>query len=304
MLFAAIDIGSNAVRLYFANVYDKNKHIVVEKASLIRIPLRLGQDVFDIGYISDIKRKELLQTVTAFKMLIDVYKPLSYHACATAAMREASNRDEIVSEINNKTGVKLHVIDGLEEAKIIGASDVVETEKNYKYTLYIDVGGGSTEISIVNNATFIDSNSFRIGTIRMLCGKDEPLEWERLKNWLQNYIHLSQELICVGSGGNINKLAKIYGNYEQRILSYKNLEKGFIEIVNTPLKDRIEKMGMRPDRADVIEPAAKIFMYIMKNIQAHAIYVPKIGLADGIIHEVYKSFINQNNCVLSNKPMV
>lgn len=151
MLFAAIDIGSNAVRLYFANVYDKNKHIVVEKASLIRIPLRLGQDVFDIGYISDTKRKELLQTVTAFKMLIDVYKPLSYHTCATAAMREAANRDEIVAEILSKTQVAVHVIDGLEEARIIGATDVVETDKKYKYTLYIDVGGGSTEISIVNS---------------------------------------------------------------------------------------------------------------------------------------------------------
>lgn len=138
----------------------------------------------------------------------------------------------------------------------------------------------------------MDSNSFRIGTIRMLCGKDEPSEWERLKSWLENYNHISDELICVGSGGNINKLAKIYGNYEQRILSYKNLEKGYAEIVNTPLKDRIEKMGMRPDRADVIEPAARIFMYIMKNINAQAIYVPKIGLADGIIHEVYKSFMS------------
>ena len=287
MLFAAIDIGSNAVRLYFANVYDKHHHIVVEKASLIRIPIRLGEDVFNIGYISDNKRKDLLQTITAFKMLIDVYKPVRYYACATAAMREAGNKDEIVTEIYKNTAVEVHVIDGIEEARIIGTADVVDTDRKSEYTLYIDVGGGSTEISIVNKETFIDSNSFRIGTIRMLYGKDESAEWERLKNWLEKYSNISGELICVGSGGNINKLAKIYGNYEQRILSYKNLEKGHIEIVNTPLIERIEKMGMRPDRADVIEPAAKIFLFIMKHIQAKAIYVPKIGLSDGIVKAMY-----------------
>ncbi len=305
MLFAAIDIGSNAVRLYFANVYEKNKHIAIEKASLIRIPLRLGEDVFNTGYISETKKQELLQTLTAFKMLIDVYKPLSYCACATAAMREAANRNEIVSEIKNTTGVSVQVIDGLEEARIIGATEILDDDKKYEYTLYIDVGGGSTEISIVRNETFIDSGSFRIGTIRMLYGKDEPSEWERMKTWLEKHLYISKELICVGSGGNINKLAKIYGNYEQRLLSYKNLEKGYYEIAHTPLNDRIEKMGMRPDRADVIEPAAKIFMQIMKNIQAQIIYVPKIGLADGIIHEVYKSHIlNLNNCTIGYKPIV
>jgi len=292
MLFAAIDMGSNAVRLYFANVFLKNKEVVVEKASLIRIPVRLGEDAFSIGYISDEKRKNLIQTVTAFKMLIDVYKPLSYKACATSAMREASNNIEIVNEIKEKTGVDVQIIDGIEEARILCETRSVELEDKYKYALYIDVGGGSTEISVVKDNVLIDSNSFRIGTIRMLCHKDEEIEWIKMKTWLNRYEADFNTFYCVGSGGNINKLEKIYGNYEEKTLSYKNLERGYNNIIETSMADRIKVMGMRPDRADVIEPAAKIFLTIMDTIKAQAIFVPKVGLADGLIHQLYYEYIN------------
>ncbi len=287
MLFAAIDIGSNAVRLYFANIFEKKNLIVAEKASLIRIPVRLGEDVFDIGYISDEKRKNLIQTITAYKMLIDVYKPITYKACATAAMREASNKWEIIEEIKAKAGVDVNIIDGLEEARIVCATDVIESDCRYKYALYVDVGGGSTEISVVKNHKLVNSNSFRIGTIRMLLKKDEPTEWERMKSWLSYYGSKIENLICIGSGGNINKLAKIYGDYEERLLTYKNLLKAYQQIKETSIIDRIEKMGMRPDRADVIEPASEIFIAIMQAINAKTIYVPKIGLPDGLIHEMY-----------------
>ena len=287
MLLAAIDIGSNAVRLYFANIFIKNSVVVAEKASLIRIPVRLGEDVFSIGYISDVKRKDLLQTMTAFKMLIDVYKPLRYMACGTSAMREASNNTEIIKEIKEKAGIDVKIIDGLEEARIVGATNIIDVDCKYKYAMYIDVGGGSTEISVVQNHKLVDSNSFKIGTIRMLCNKVDEAEWGRMSEWLKTYKADFDKFFCIGSGGNINKLAKIYGCYEDRTLAYKNLEKGYLEIAVTPLTERIEKMGMRPDRADVIEPAAKIFLTIMKTIKAKAIYVPKIGLSDGLIYMMY-----------------
>ena len=294
MLLAAIDIGSNAVRLYFANIFSKNDVIIAEKASLIRIPVRLGEDVFSIGSISEIKRKDLIKTMTAFKMLIDVYKPVRYMACATSAMREASNNIEIVKEIKEKAGIDIKIIDGMEEARIVGATNIRKLDDKYKYAMYIDVGGGSTEISVVQNHELRSSNSFKIGTIRMLCNKVKESEWHKMKTWLKTFNEDFDKFLCVGSGGNINKLAKIYGCYEDNTLSYSNLETGYLQIASTSLADRIEKMGMRPDRADVIEPAAKIFLTIMKNIKAKAIYVPKIGLSDGLIYMMYNESMKEN----------
>lgn len=300
MLFAAIDIGSNAVRLFFANVFIKKGEIVAEKASLIRIPLRLGEDVFNKGYISDEKRKDLLQTMTAFKMLIDVYKPNDFIACATSAMREASNKADIVNEISKKAGIDIKIIDGIEEAQILCKTNCKELDSKYKYAMYIDVGGGSTDISIVKNHQLYDSNSFKIGTIRMLCNKVESDEWLKMKSWLSSFNNDFKKIYCIGSGGNINKLAKIYGNYNDKTLTYTDLERGYNHIVKTPIIERIEKMGMRPDRADVIEPAAKIFLTIMDTINARAIYVPKVGLADGLIHQMYTEYIKEINEICKN----
>ena len=293
MLFAAIDIGSNAVRLYFANVFVKNNIVIAEKASLIRIPVRLGEDVFEIGYITDAKRDNLIKTMAAFKLLIDVYKPVNYTACATSAMREASNNTAVIKDIKEKAGIDVKIIDGLEEARIVCATNNLEPAGMFKYAMYIDVGGGSTDISVVQNHKLISSNSFKIGTIRMLCNKVEKSEWAKMKNWLITFSGDFDKFLCIGSGGNINKLAKIYGKYEDRTLSYTKLEKGYKQIVATPVLERIEKMGMRPDRADVIEPAAKIFLTIMKTINASSIYVPKIGLSDGLIYMMYNNNLLQ-----------
>jgi len=290
MLFAAIDIGSNAVRLYFANAFNKNNTVVIEKASLIRIPVRLGEDVFNTGVISDEKRKNLLQTMAAFSTLIDVYKPLNYMACATSAMREAVNGAEIIDEIKLKTGLDISIIDGTEEARILCTLDCFNLSIQCQNTMFVDVGGGSTEISVARNHQRIISESFRIGTLRILFNKDEAREWLRMNDFLLKLKADFPGLCCIGSGGNINKLAKIYGHYQSHTISYKQLLKGYEQIRKTPLKERIEKMGMRPDRADVIEPAAQIFIKIAETIGIDTIYVPKIGLIDGLIHLLYEAY--------------
>ncbi|NVO02166.1 MAG: exopolyphosphatase [Bacteroidetes bacterium] len=290
MLFASIDIGTNAVRLFFANVFEKKGAASVEKASLIRIPLRLGEDVFSKGFISEEKTKKLLDTMMAFKLLIDVYEPVNYIACATAAMREASNSAKIINDIKQYTNLDIRVIDGIEEANILGATNNTNTNRNHDLSMYVDVGGGSTEISIVSNNKMIDSISFKIGTIRLLNNKVEETEWENMKSWLKKYKNDFGKVFLIGSGGNINKLAKIYGDNISNTLNYSVIKKAYSHLNKFTLNERIEVLGMRPDRADVILPAATIFINIMKWSKAESIYVPKIGLADGLIHKLFREY--------------
>jgi exopolyphosphatase/guanosine-5'-triphosphate,3'-diphosphate pyrophosphatase len=287
MLFASIDIGTNAVRLFFANVFEKKGAPSVEKASLIRIPLRLGEDVFSDGCISERKKKKLLDTMKAFKLLIDVYEPIQYIACATAAMREASNRVEIIEEIKKHTGLEIRIIDGIEEANILGATNNINLNLKHNLSMFVDVGGGSTEISILSDNKMVDSISFKIGTIRLLNNKVEEIEWENMKIWLKKYKNDFEKIFLIGSGGNINKISKIYGNNVSNTLTYKDLKKAYSHLNEYTLTERIEVLGMRPDRADVILPAASIFISIMKWAKIDSIYVPKIGLADGLIHKLY-----------------
>lgn len=290
MLFASIDIGTNAVRLFFANVFEKKGLPSVEKASLIRIPLRLGEDVFSIGYISEEKTKKLLDTMKAFKLLIDVYEPVRYIACATAAMREASNRVELIKEIKKITNLDIRVIDGIEEANILGATNNINISQKHKFSMYVDVGGGSTEISILSNNKMIDSISFKIGTIRLLNNKVEECEWLNMKTWLKKYRDDKSKIFLIGSGGNINKIAKNYGDNISNTLTFSDLKKANSHLNKFTLLERIEVLGMRPDRADVILPAATIFISIMKWAKIESIYVPKIGLADGLIYKLFKEY--------------
>lgn len=290
MLFASIDIGTNAVRLFFSNVFERNSVAVSEKASLIRIPVRLGEDVFELGRISDDRAEKLIKTMKAFKLLIDVYKPVDYIACATAAMREAKNGDEIVKRILEETGIDIKIIDGIEEANIVCTTNNLQISSKYKLTMYVDVGGGSTEISLLKNHTLIDSNSFKIGTIRLLTEKVKDSEWDRLKSWLKNYKSDFGKIFCVGSGGNINKLAKLYSTQTDNSLSYGDLIQARDHLSNFTLTERIETMGLRPDRADVIIPATKVFLTIMKITDCHFVHVPRIGLTDGLIYTVYNKY--------------
>lgn len=297
MLFASIDIGSNAVRLFFANVFEIKGKAVAEKASLIRIPLRLGEDVFETGCISDKRIENLMKTMNAFKLLMDVYKPVDYIACATSAMREARNGHQIIDKIKNETGINVRIIDGIEEAQVVCATNNINTGKKYTLTMYVDVGGGSTEISMLRNHVLVGSGSFKLGTIRMLGDKVDEAEWIRLKEWLKKYKKDFGKIYIVGSGGNINKLSKLYSTQPDSSLSFPNLRQGYKKLFNMTLQQRIEEMGMRPDRADVIIPAAEIFLSIMKTTKADFIFVPRIGLSDGLIYTVYKNHKEKQSIV-------
>jgi len=290
MLFASIDIGSNAVRLFFANVFELKGKPVVEKASLIRIPLRLGEDVFKTGKISESKAANLMKTMFAFKLLMEVYKPVDYIACATSAMREAENNLEILEKINKETGINIKIIDGIEEAQILCAANNVIANKKFNISMYIDVGGGSTDISIVKDHLLIGSNSFNLGTIRLLNEKVSEDEWNKLKDWLKTYTKDFGKIQLIGSGGNINKLSKLYSTQPDCSLSYHNLNHGYKCLCSLTLQQRIEEIGMRPDRADVIIPAAEIFLTVMKTIKADFVFVPRIGLSDGLIYNVYRKY--------------
>ncbi|NTW23150.1 MAG: exopolyphosphatase [Lentimicrobium sp.] len=288
MLFSSIDIGSNAVRLLFANVYESKAGPVTEKASLIRIPIRLGMDVFNNGRISDQKADDLVNTMKAFKLLIDVYKPLGYRVAATSAMREASNNEEVMARVKQEAGLEIGIIDGIEEANIISSLSNVFVNKNFSKTIYVDVGGGSTEISVLDGARFVTSNSFRIGTIRLLADKVEETEWEVMRKWLNQFKADFGRMNCIGSGGNINKITKMYGYPINNMVNFDQLQYAYKQLNSMPLDLRIERMGLRPDRADVIVPAARIFIKILKWTDINVIIAPKIGLADGLVLLQYK----------------
>ena len=288
MLFSSIDIGSNAVRLLLANVFEKNGYAVADKASLIRVPLRLGMDVFNTGSISDERVNSLIKTMKAFSYLLEVYQPIALTICATAAMREAANSADIVKRIKEETNLEVKIIDGLTEARIISQYNSNSLLPDGERTMFVDVGGGSTELSVIENHRFIASESFNIGTIRFLYEKVEDTEWERLKKWLIKFRGTNPDMICMGSGGNINKITKLYGSYKNDFIVFKDLQKACKQMEKLSVTERIDLLGLRPDRADVIVPAAKIFIFIMEWARLDKVFAPKIGLADGLVLKTYE----------------
>lgn len=292
MVFAAVDIGSNAARLLFANVFEINEKVFVEKATLVRIPTRLGEDVYSNNRISKRRADKLIDTLKAYKLLIDVYEPISYDACATAAMREAVNGLALLDRIRNEVGLKVRLIDGIEEANIIRNTNKVGFEQPDNLSMYVDVGGGSTDISIMDKHEILEVKSFKIGTLRMLKNKVKEKEWERLSEMLKKYNPHFGKLNMIGSGGNINKINKLYGDTVSFELTNKQLKDAYYYLKDFSLEERISTLGLRPDRADVIVPAAEIFLYIMDSIKAESILVPKIGLADGLVYQLYKKYKN------------
>lgn len=287
MLLGAIDIGSNAVRLYFSNVSEQDGRLQVRKVSLTRIPLRLGDDVFENNEISEKKICKLIKTIKAFRLLIEVNSPVAYRACATSAMREASNGKEIISRIAEEAGVQVEIINGVEEARILTAVHNLEEVTLHEYSLYIDVGGGSTELSVMSTRGVIASTSFRIGTVRMLSNKVKEKEWGKMYDWLMKHEAYFSKMLFVGAGGNINTLAKLYGRLPEKILPLTNLEYALRQLKGFTLQQRIELLELKPDRADVIVPAATIFHYIMKTTGAKTLLVPRIGLSDGMVSLLY-----------------
>ena len=287
--FASIDIGSNAVRLLFVNVIENNNDPVFRKSSIIRMPVRLGDDVFEHGYISQKKMDKLCETMLAFKHLMKVQDVITYRACATSAMREASNSEEVVGYVKEKTGVSIDVISGAEEAEMIfSASDKTSEYSIGKY-LYVDVGGGSTELTLFIDGEIITSNSFNIGTIRLLKKKIHKGEKDQLKDWLKTVIKSYKPDAIIGSGGNINRYFKISGKKEGKPLTYYHLLEIYESLSSYSYNDRIKVLGLNPDRADVIIPAGETFLSIMKWSGVKKIFIPKTGLSDGIVRKLYTS---------------
>lgn len=288
MRFASVDVGSNAVRLMLCHVFEQNNEPVLKKNELIRIPIRLGEDAFLYGKISDEKATKLVNTMKAFKLLIDVFDAIDYRACATAAMREAKNGSEIIERVKKEANLDLEIITGKFEAEIVYSNHVAEHLDNTASYLYIDVGGGSTELTLFNKGKCIVSQSFNIGTIRMLHDKVDRNYWQSFKEWIKENTRSHQPIIAIGSGGNINKINKILKKKESKPINYENLRELYDSLQMLTYEDRISQLGLNPDRADVIVPAAKIFLTIMKHAGIERIIVPQIGLSDGLIHLLYE----------------
>lgn len=298
MIFAAIDIGSNAGRLLVATVLEHKTRIVTEKITLVRVPLRLGMDVFEKGKISKERKELVVNTFKAYKQLMKVYKPVDFIACATSAMRDSSNGPKLIKQIKEETGIELKIIDGLTEAKVISAASNMNMNITHDHSLYIDVGGGSTELTWYEKNNLIAAKSFKIGTIRELYNLTKKEEWNDLKDWITKFEIKKSKINCICSGGNINKLTKLYGNRNRNLLSYEELQKGLNELNKYTVEQRIAELGMRADRADVIVPAGNIFERIMRWGEINILHAPKIGLADGLIVDLYKKHKGEKTVVL------
>lgn len=289
MKFAAIDVGSNAVRLLLSRVDTEGIEPIYEKVSLIRMPIRLGEDAFVNNKISQDKISRLVSTMIAFKHLMDAFEPMDYMACATSAMREAENSDEIISQIKKKSGIDLKVISGRKEAKIIYSNRIEKIIGHGNSTyLHVDVGGGSTELILFKGKKVFAYRSFNIGTIRILEGIVKKKDWNEMKEWVKSVTSEHNPDYAIGSGGNINKLFRMSGRKDGNII-----KRGDIKYLNRYLKgftleQRITKLGLRPDRGDVIVPASRIYSSVMKWGDINSMHVPQLGLADGIIHVLYK----------------
>lgn len=286
--YAAIDIGSNAIRLLIVTVIEKDGRTTqFNKTSLVRVPIRLGADVFLEGEISEANYLRLADAMIAYKLLMQTHKVIRYRACATAAMREANNGTEIVRRIKKETGIEIQIIDGKDEAAIIASTDLLDLIDTERSFLYVDVGGGSTEFTVFINGHTIASKSFKLGTIRILNDIVQNSDWEEVKKWIKKNTSEYENINLIGSGGNINS---IYKRSEKRIgepLSYFYLTNYYKKLKSLSYDDRIFELQMNPDRADVIIPATRIYLSAMKWCNAKNIYVPKIGLSDGIISSLY-----------------
>lgn len=289
MILAAIDIGSNAARLLItkASVYYDNT-IDYTKLNLLRVPLRLGFDVFNTGRIGEEKTIQLIETLKAYKLLMSIYKVEAFKACATSAMRDASNSGEILKRVKAETGIDLHIITGQEEANIIYETHIAENLSFNQSYLYIDVGGGSTEVTLFSKNMIVFKESFNIGTIRLLQDKVTEEQWDHMKWYIKTHVRNYQPVEAIGSGGNINKVFSISKRKEGKPLPLELLRDYHKELSAATLVERMHRYQLREDRADVIVPALQIFISLMRWSEADEIYVPKIGLADGLIKMLYK----------------
>ncbi|WP_233861314.1 Ppx/GppA phosphatase family protein [Tenacibaculum piscium] len=288
--YGAIDIGSNAVRLLVANVIEeKNKEPLFKKSSLVRVPIRLGTDAFVNGIISKENTNRMIDAMKAFQLIMKVHGVEKYKACATSAMREARNGAEVVSTILKETNVAIDVIDGKKEAAIIFSTDLHHLiDSDFTY-LYVDVGGGSTEFTLFSKGRIVKSKSFKIGTVRLINNKktENNAIFKQVQEWVEKNTKNYKRISLIGSGGNINKIFKMSGREVGKPISYIYLNAQYQFLKKMSYKQRISELSLNPDRADVIVPATKIYLSAMKWSGARKIFVPKIGLSDGIIKSLY-----------------
>jgi exopolyphosphatase/guanosine-5'-triphosphate,3'-diphosphate pyrophosphatase len=285
---AAIDIGSNAARLLIAEVtQDKEGKPQFNKLNLVRVPLRLGFDVFEKGEISKEKRGMVLQTMKAYGHLINAYGVKNVIACATSAMRDASNSQDLIRKVKLETGLEIEIISGDLEASVIYETHVAENMDTDHSYLYIDVGGGSTELTFFADTKLVFKESFNIGTIRLLKDMVDDTKWNEMKDFIKNKIKGYKKIVAIGTGGNINKVFSLSKKKDGKPLTLELLKDYYKEIGSFSLEDRINIYKLRGDRADVIVPALQIYINVMRWTDADEIYVPKIGLADGLIQHLY-----------------
>ncbi len=284
----AIDIGSNGVRLLISNVLEETgEKPKFTKASLVRVPIRLGADVFLDGLICNENLDRLTETMQAFSLLMKVHQVRAYRACATSAMREATNGQAVADEVFKRTGVRIEIIDGAEEARIIASTDIstfIQKDKDY---LYIDVGGGSTEFTVFSKGKEKKARSFPIGTVRLLDNKVTDDTWQEVQHWIEKHTKNCECIEAIGSGGNINKIHKNSNSKDGDPLTYQYLTDYYDYVSGFSYDERIRLLGFNPDRADVILYALTVFINAMKWSGAQVVHVPRIGLADGIIKTIY-----------------
>lgn len=288
--YGAIDIGSNAIRLLVANVIvEEDKEPQFKKSSLVRVPIRLGADAFVLGKISSENTQRMIDAMEAFKLLMKVHGVEKYKACATSAMREAENGQNVADEILEKTGVEIDIIDGKKEAAIISSTDLNELIESDGSYLYVDVGGGSTEFTVFSKGKIINSKSFKMGTVRLINNKksENKAMFKEVEKWIKQNTKDLKRIAVIGSGGNINKIFKMSGRTVGKPISYIYLNAQYQFLKQMSYKERISELSLNPDRADVIVPATKIYLSAMKWSGARKIFVPKIGLSDGIIKSLY-----------------
>lgn len=294
MILAAIDIGSNAARLLITEVKEKNKTIPeFTKLNLLRIPLRLGMDVFSDGKIGSERKKMLIDSMKVFSDLMKIYNVEHYRACATSAMRDAENGNEIRKIVKETSGIDIEIISGDEEAKLVYENHIAENLSSDSNYLYIDVGGGSTELTFYKNSQMVYQKSFNIGSIRLINHLVIQEQWDEMKTEIQNNIKNTENIIAIGSGGNINKVFSMSKTKEGKPITTKYLQDLYEEISPMSVEERMKYYKLRQDRADVLEPALRIYLNVLSWSGISKIFVPKISVADGLIKSIYKNIQNK-----------
>jgi exopolyphosphatase/guanosine-5'-triphosphate,3'-diphosphate pyrophosphatase len=293
VLFGAIDIGTNAGRILIGYVITKNGYSRVRQVQIVRVPLRLGDDVYQNGIISKKKERQFSRALKSFKWLMKAYEVRTYKAYATSAMREASNKEEVIERLHKSSGIRLEIIDGEREAELIFSTFYTQKLPDHQY-VFIDVGGGSTELTYIVDGEKKESRSFDLGTVRSLRGKNKVGVWHEIEKWLISTGIDQHGYAAIGTGGNINRVAKIYQKKYLEPVYRAEVLKTFEELSAMTYEERMQELRLKPDRADVIIPALEIYSRIMTIANIDLIYVPKMGLADGMILEQYFKFVKDD----------